>query len=219
MKLTIISSSVLSVGLVLSTGCVDSEAELGTETEESWGGYGGDGGDYGSDGGSTGLRARSYINPDIGAATANPDVDPGSSCGNPDRTDNQRLSDPGTANRNVHNDACFFESDGWSSGSRKVDAPATYESSGVGFISACPDPDGAGPKFALTRDRNGDGMIDFCFQSGYQEKGIAGDLEFHARLNNTTTAGTQTVVWCYDPDRDGCSDERAKDRIQIYWAR
>ena len=63
-------------------------------------------------------------------------------------------------------------------------------------------PDGAGPKYAFTRDRNGDGLADLCFQSGYQEKGTPGDLEFHARLNNTTTVGTQAVVWCYDPDRD-----------------
>lgn len=98
------------------------------------------------------------------------------------------------------------------SAARKVDAPATYDSSGVGFISACPDPENAGPKYAVLSDTNGDGRNDRCFQSGYQEKGVAGDLEFHARLNNTTTAGRQSVVWCYDPDRDGCSDEREGSR-------
>jgi hypothetical protein len=173
--------------------------------------------------------AVSYINPDTGAATANPDVNANSSCYAPDRYDVQKLSDAGTANRNVHNDACFLEDSrsgsswswGGSSGSMaaKQDAPATFQSTGVGFISACPDPDNAGPKVAITRDTNGDGRIDFCFQSGYQEKGIAGDKEFHARLNNTTTTGRQNVVWCYDPDRDGCADEYIKDTIKIDWVR
>jgi hypothetical protein len=196
-------------------------------------GYGGsyDGGDRDRD--DRPERAVSYINPDTGAATENADVDPRSSCFSPDRYDTQRLSDPGTANRNVHNDACFFGDDDRDRygdddrdrygdddrDARKIDAPATYVSSGVGVISACPDPDGAGPKFAILRDRNGDGRNDFCFQSGYQEKGIAGDEEFHARLNNTTTAGSQYVTWCYDSDRNGCSDENVKDRIQINWVR
>ena len=161
-------------------------------------------------------RAVSYINPDTGAATANADVDPNSSCFSPDRTDTQQLSDPGTTNRNVHNDACFFGRS-WrdrDQNATKIDAPATYESRGVGFISACPDPDGAGPKVAvLSADKKS------CFQSGYQEKGMAGDEEFHARLNNDSQPGTQTVVWCYDPDRDGCSDEYVKDTISINWVR
>ncbi len=65
----------------------------------------------------------------------------------------------------------------------------------------------------------GDGRNDRCFQSGYQEKGIAGDQEFHARMNNSTMEGTQSVVWCYDSDRNGCSNEQIKDRITINWAR
>lgn len=213
--------SVATIGLSL-TACTVDDASVETDDElgESLSASHGDG--YG---GETNFRAVSYINPDIGAATANPDVAANSGCSSPDRSDTQRLSTAGTADRNVHNDACFLEGGSYGSygsygsAARKVDAPATYESSGVGFISACPDPDGAGPKYALTRDRNGDGRIDFCFQSGYQEKGIAGDLEFHARLNNTTQSGTQSVVWCYDSDRDGCSDERAKDRITIEWTR
>lgn len=161
-------------------------------------------------------RAVSYINADTGAATQNDNIDPNSSCFDPDRYDEyQKLSDPNTANRNVHNDACFF-------GSRysdtKVDGPASFDSRGVGYISACPDPDGAGPKFAFTRDRTGDGKADFCFQSGYQEKGMAGDKVFHARMNNFSTTGTQSVRWCYDADRNGCSDEDVRDRIAINWA-
>ncbi len=168
-------------------------------------------GDFGSFSGDSG-RASSYINPDTGAATANPDVDPNSSCFRPDQYDRQRFSDAGTANRNVHNDACFLK-DGI-----KVDGPASFESRGVGFISACPDPDGAGPKVAVLSDRNGDGRADQCFQSGFQMKGVAGDREFHARMNNTGMPGTQTVTWCSDPDRDGCSDEWNKSTIRIDWS-
>ncbi len=88
------------------------------------------------------------------------------------------------------------------------------ESSGVGVISACPDPDNAGPKVAiLCADQKR------CFQSGYQEKGMAGDLEFHARLNNTASPGEQRVVWCYDPEANGCSDSRVKNSIAINWVR
>lgn len=158
-------------------------------------------------------EAASYINPDTGAATENGDVDPNSSCFRPDQHDQQRFSDPGTANRNVHNDACFLGRDG-----KKLDGPASFESSGVGTISACPDPDGAGPKVAVLSDTNRDGRPDLCFQSGYQEKGTAGDLEFHARLNNTGMAGTQYVTWCSDADRDGCDDEWNKSSIRIDWS-
>ncbi len=166
-----------------------------------------------SDGGSSRGRAVSYINPDTGAATANPDVDPNSSCFSPDQYDKQMFSNAGSAARNVHNDACFLD------GGVKVDGPASFESRGVGFISACPDPDGAGPKVALNRDTNGDGRNDLCFQSGYQQKGTAGDLEFHARMNNNTAmAGTQYVTWCADSDRDGCSDEWNKSSIRIDWS-
>ena len=155
-----------------------------------------------------GGKASSYINPDTGAATANPDVDPLSSCFNPDQYDMQRFSDPGTADRNVHNDACFLEN------GVKVDGPASFQSTGVGFISACPDPDGAGPKVAVLNAAK-----NLCFQSGYQQKGTAGDLEFHARLNNNTaTAGTQYVTWCSDADRDGCDDEWNKSTIRIDWS-
>ncbi|HEV2810817.1 MAG TPA: hypothetical protein VGV93_10540 [Acidimicrobiales bacterium] len=100
----------------------------------------------------------------------------------------------------------------------KVDGPASFESRGVGFISACPDPDGAGPKVAVLSDRNGDGRNDLCFESGYQMKGMAGDLEFHARLDNTGMAGTQYVTWCSDADRDGCSDEWSSSRVRIDWS-
>lgn len=220
-KRFITSLRLLSAALVLMVliaACGQAPANLGSEYSS-----------YGS------LRAVSYINPDIGKVTENFSVDDDSSCFSPDRYDRQRLSSAGTTNRDVHNDACFFEdssyggygsysvspqshNDGdYSRSDEKQDAPATYQSTGVGYISACPDPDGAGPKFAIFQDRNGDGRKDFCFQSGYQEKGIAGDKEFHARLNNTNRVGNQYVVWCKDDDRNGCSDESVKDRITVEW--
>lgn len=177
----------------------------------AWGG-----GDYDQDRPD---RAVSYINPDTGGATANPDVNANSNCSSPDQIDVQSLSSAGTATNNVHNDACFFGAGSGGYGYRgygssvQVDGPATFESRGVGIISACPDPENAGPKVAiLSADKKS------CFQSGYQEKGTAGDKEFHARLNDTSTAGTQTVVWCYDPNRNGCSDESAlRSTIRVNW--
>lgn len=191
----------------LIIGAAAASLAMTTSAAFAYDSYGG--GSYGDD-----RRASSYINPDTGAATANPDVDPGSNCFRPDQYDMQQFSDPGTANRNVHNDACFLDRNG-----NKLDGPASFQSSGVGFISACPDPDNAGPKVAILSDRNGDGRNDLCFQSGYQQKGMAGDLEFHARLNNNTgMAGTQYVTWCSDSDRDGCDDERLKSSIRIDWS-
>ncbi len=164
------------------------------------------------DGGQRG-RASSYINPDVGMPTFNPDVTPGSNCYRPDQSDKQQFSTAGTTNRNVHNDACFLDRNG-----NKLNGPATFQSSGVGAISACPDPDGAGPEFAILSDRNGDGRNDMCFQSSFQIRGTVGDMEFHARLNNTSMAGRQNVVWCSDRDQDGCADEWNRSSIYIDWS-
>ncbi len=162
-----------------------------------------------------GVRAASYINPDNGMPTDNPDVEDDSSCAEPDQKDRQRLSDPGKTNRNVHNDACFLDGKG-----REKNGPASFQSSGVGSISACPDPDGPdGREYSKLSDTDGDGRMDLCFQSSYQQTGKAGDLEFHTRLNNDSQPGTQYVVWCADADRDGCGDERVKDDIRIQWSK
>ena len=169
------------------------------------------------DGGRGAFRAASYINGDGGA---NPNVDPDSSCRNPDQYDRQRISSRASGNpgdRNVHNDACFLDMNG-----NKADGPASFQSFGVGYISACPDPDGTGPKYAILRDTNGDGRKDLCFQSGYQESalpGTAGDEEFHARMNKNRGDGRQRVVWCSDADADGCGDEDVKDYITIRWVK
>jgi len=147
-------------------------------------------------------RAASYINPDTDlAATSNPDVDPGSECGSPDRVDLQVV---GTTN--VHVDACLFTSEAPRDADESdVDAPASFQSLGVGFITACPDPDNAGAKTSKLRDTNSDGRNDLCTQSGYQMKtGMDGNEEYHARMNSTTPGG-QVVLFCHDPDADGCS--------------
>ncbi|MDQ3043901.1 MAG: hypothetical protein M3R06_01940 [Chloroflexota bacterium] len=153
--------------------------------------------------------AVSYINPDTGSATENADVDPDSDCDNPDRTDTQMVSPAGTTTNNVHNDACLF-SGGYSYGQQRFDGPVSWDSSGVGVISACPDPDGpGGPKTATNTGTR-------CTQTGFQTTGMAGDTEYHIRLNSFV-AGTQTVVFCYDPELNGCGDAQVKDQIVITW--
>lgn len=170
-------------------------------------------GSYGSYSGS--LRAVSYLNGDGGK---NSDVDPGSSCERPDQYDMQAFSSVASGNpgdNNVHNDACFLDGSG-----RKVGdgIGASFVSSGTGYISACPDPDGTGPAFARLRDLNGDGRNDSCFQSSYQKKGTAGDLEYHVRVNNTGQRGEQQVRWGRDGDGDGRIDSWDDDDVKIDWS-
>lgn len=189
--------------LALSAGTL---AATATGATAGWGGY---------DGGRDRLKTVSYINGDGGK---NADVDPNSSCAKPDQYDMQQFSDPtiaGPGNNNVHNDACFLDSNGNKVGKG---IGATFQSSGVGFISACPDPDGAGPEFSRLRDLNGDGRNDSCFQSSYQETGKAGDFEYHARLNNNNMAGSQDVKWGRDDDGDGRIDNRDGDDIKVDWS-
>lgn len=162
--------------------------------------------------------ARNYINSDDGV---NPNVDRDSECRTPDRFDVQRLSPRGKTTKNVHIDACLFDRyrDDGRQKLRKVDGRVTWQSFGVGEVFSCPDPDDGGPKTAVTRDSDRDGDLDMCLQSGYQEKGIAGDREFHVRVNNDSKRGTQSVVFCYDRDRNGCLDEDIKDVAVVKWVR
>ena len=154
--------------------------------------------------------AVSYINPDTGAATANPDVNPNSSCNYPDRNDDQKVSPVGSTANNVHNDACLFSGGyGYSYGQQRFDGPVSWDSSGVGVISACPDPDAGGPKTASNTGTR-------CIQTGFQTTGMAGDTEYHIRLNSMV-AGQQYVTFCYDPELNGCGDARVKDQIVINW--
>src|ERR687893_120725 len=117
-------------------------------------------------GGSDGVRAASYINPDNGMPTENPDVEDDSSCARPDQKDRQQLSDRGAANRNVHNDACFLDGKG-----QKKNGPASFQSSGVGSISACPDPDGPGPEYAALSDTDRDGRVKDDIRIQWTKKG------------------------------------------------
>ena len=159
-------------------------------------------------------RAVSYINPDIGLGTANRDVDPGSECGSPDIVDLQTVG-----STNVHVDACLFTSEAPRDADESdVDVPASFQSLGVGFITACPDPDvpNAGKTSRLS-DTDGDGRNDLCTQSGYQNKpNMDGNEEYHARMNSTTPGG-QVVLFCHDPDADGCFDERVLSATVIVW--
>ena len=161
------------------------------------------------------LKTVSYINGDAGK---NADVAPNSSCFSPDQYDMQAFSSVASGNpgnNNVHNDACFLDDRGNKVGKN---IGATFQASGTGYISACPDPDGAGPAIARLRDLNGDGRNDSCFQSSYQEKGIAGDFEYHARVNNTGMTGEQSVKWGMDRDADGRIDSRDNDSIKVDWS-
>ena len=185
------------------------------------GGGGGDGPYHDSE---VPRRAVSFVNPDNGERNENRDVNDNSGCSSPDRYDAQARSFPRSTAKSVHNGACFF-GDGEGGKLSTVDAPATFESSGRGYISDCPDPDGPGLKFAGLLDRNRDGRFDGCFQSGYQDLGVPGiadrpgDFQYHVRLNNTTDrpAGEQRVAWGYDPDEDGLSDTDVKDAITVLW--
>ncbi|MEO6654025.1 MAG: LPXTG cell wall anchor domain-containing protein [Ilumatobacteraceae bacterium] len=155
------------------------------------------------------LRPVSYINPDTGAATANPDVDPASKCATPDQSDTQTVGNEATGAGNVHNDACLLDGLG-----ANVDAQVAFQSAGVGVISACPDPDGAGPKTATnSTDRK------LCVQSGFETggaNGTAGDGEYHIRLVSATP-GTQTVTFCADPEGDGCANATTTSTITVTW--
>lgn len=178
-----------------------------TGASAGWGGYDRD--DRGGD-----FRAVSYINGDGGK---NADVDPNSSCFNPDQYDMQAFSSTASGNpgnNNVHNDACFLDDRGNKVGDG---IGASFQSSGTGYISACPDPDGAGPEFSRLRDLDGNGRNDSCFQSSYQEAGNAGDDEYHARVNNTGMAGEQQVDWGLDQDGDGRIDG-TDDDIKVDWS-
>jgi hypothetical protein len=153
------------------------------------------------------LFVSSYVNPDLGLPTENTNANPNSDCDSPDDNDTQQLSDPGQTNRNVHNDACLLRN---GASGDPVDTAVSFEISGVGEFSSCPDPDGAGPKTSTNSGSR-------CYLTGYQETGNPGDLEYHSRVNNDDQPGNTTVTFCVDPNNSGCGDAKTKDRIQITW--
>ena len=165
---------------------------------------------------TTAVRATAYVRNDAGLPTFNPDVNPNSNCATPDYDDIQTVSAPGSTARNVHVDACLFSSAAPAGATvSDVDTAVTYEIFGVGTISGCPDPDGAGPKTSVRHDHNGDGAFEHCHQSGYQSSGT-GALEYHARVNSTV-AGQTRVLFCADADQDGCLDETVRSQVAIGW--
>lgn len=184
--------------------------------------YGGDsygGGPYGGGSYGGGFKAVSYINSDGGK---NADVTNPSNCFSPDQYDMQKFSSPASGNpgdSNVHNDACFLDGNGNKVGKN---VGATFQTTGTGYISACPDPDKTattnGPAFSVLRDLDGDGRNDSCFQSSYQEKGIAGDFEYHVRVNNTGMQGQEKVTWGQDSNGDGRVDNYYGDSIKVDWS-
>jgi hypothetical protein len=168
-------------------------------------------------GASTAVRATAYVRADAGLATFNPDVNPNSNCATPDSDDIQANSPVGSTANNVHIDACLFSAAAPITAMvGDVDIAATYEIFGVGTISACPDPDGDGPKTAVRHDHDGDGRFEHCHQSGYQSAGT-GALEYHARVNNTAGFGQTRVVFCADANQNGCSDEAVRSQAAIGW--
>ena len=148
---------------------------------------------------AAGERPVAYINPDTGKETENPGVRESSECESPVQSDTMALGDEATGSGNVHVDACLF------SGSERVDTDAAFEVSGVGVISACPDPDKEGPK---TSSKNGDS----CLHTGFE----AENSEYHVRVVSAT-AGVQTVRFCADPESNGCDDADDVSTVRITW--
>jgi hypothetical protein len=188
-----LAAVLLLAGLSIGAGSTVMQAQDAQEVE--------------AENGRKAIRPASYINPDTGLATENPNVNRNSECRTPDQADRQIVSAPGTTTKNVHNDACLFR-DG-----KRFDGMVSFEIRGAGTFNACPDPDGSGPKTAAVK-RNGK----WCAQTGYQEKNMAGDLEYHARINHTGRPDTRTIVtFCHDPEGNGCRDARLTDTIAIEW--
>jgi hypothetical protein len=168
-------------------------------------------------GAGSAVRATAYIRNDAGLATFNPDVNANSNCATPDYDDIQAVGAPDTTSNNVHVDACLFSSAAPMTASvSDVDTAVTFELFGAGTISACPDPDAAGPKTAVRHDHNADGNFEHCHLSGYQSTGT-GALEYHARVNNTTGPGQSRVLFCADANQNGCLDEAVRSQVAIGW--
>lgn len=166
--------------------------------------------DQPSQGQETAKRAISYIDPDTDTLTANPNVTSDSSCENPDQFDTQSVSNFGDGSTNVHLAGCLLSDR--NDNSSRADTTASYETSGVGGIYSCPDPDRDGPKTSTALDTDGDGLNDRCTLEGYESD----SLEYHARFLSEIT-GSQIVVFCADANANGCADERVRSRAEINW--
>lgn len=158
-------------------------------------------------GGAPARQAVSYFNPE-----GNAGVDAGSSCATPDRFDTQSVTRFDDGSTNVQLSGCLLGTrDDTSS---RVDATASFETTGVGGLYACPDPDGEGPKTSVATDTDGDGLDNRCTLSGYE----AASSEYPVQLLSEIV-GTQVVLFCADANADGCADERVRSRAEINWVR
>ena len=148
---------------------------------------------------AAGERPVAYINPDTGKPTENPGVATASDCDSPVQSDTMALGDEGTGTGNVHVDACLL------AGGERTDVQAAFDVSGVGVVSACPDPDMEGPKTATKTSQR-------CVQGGFE----AANSEYHVRVVSAT-AGVQTVTFCADPEGNGCADAEQRSQVRITW--
>ncbi len=155
-------------------------------------------------------RAVSYISADTDLPTVNPNVDSDSSCDNPDKFDTQKVSSFSDGSSNVRIAGCLLGSR--DDNSDRIDTTGSYETSGVGGIYSCPDPDGGGPKTSAATDTDGDGLNDRCTLGGFDPD----TLEYQVRLLSEVS-GNQIVVFCADANANGCADERVKSRAEINW--
>lgn len=143
-------------------------------------------------------RAVAYVNPDAGAPTANPDVEANSSCATPDTNDTQAVGDPATGTNNVHIDACLF------SGASALDTRASFDVIGPAVIWGCPDPDKEATVKSSTKTDSR------CTLSGFEDA----NEEYHVRVVGTG-AGIAQVVFCGDPESNGCADASVKETVIV----
>lgn len=148
---------------------------------------------------AAGERPVAYINADKGMPTENPNVSGDSECETPTQRDTQPLGTEADGKGNVHVDACLFN------GSTRVNTQAAFTVSGVGIISACPDPDKEGPQ---TSKKTGNS----CVLSSFE----AANSEYHVRVVSGT-AGQQTVRFCADPEGNGCGDAAQASTVRVMW--
>lgn len=156
-------------------------------------------------GGAAAKQAVSYLSPE-----ANDNVAPDSSCLTPDRFDTQAVVSFDDGSTNVLLLGCLLAVSG-NNGSR-VDGAASFETTGVGGVYSCPDPDGAGPKTATAADTDGDGLNNRCTVSGFEPN----STEYGVRLLSEI-AGAQVILFCPDANANGCADERVRSRTEINW--
>lgn len=156
-------------------------------------------------GGVEAKQAVSYF-----SAEGNDNIASNSSCTAPDKFDTQSVTSFDDGSTSVQLSGCLLGTR--DDNSDRVDVRASYETTGVGGIYACPDPDSDGPKISVATDNDGDGLNDRCTLSGYETD----NLEYRVQLLSEI-AGSQVILFCTDANANGCSDERVRSRAEINW--